>query len=204
MTSTVLNHAAVEAPPDDIAAALAGDRAAFGRLYAQYHPMVYKFAYFRTGKRQQAEDIAQQTFVRALTRLETFHWTGKDIGAWFLTIARNLIADYFKSSTYQRELLTDASPHEGGTAAHPVVTSAATAYIMSWEETVVRRFLKMLNPEQHECLTLRYLDGLSVRETAERMGKNEGAIKALQYRATMSMRRMMREAGNPLGYPLPR
>jgi RNA polymerase sigma-70 factor (ECF subfamily) len=54
-----------------------------------------------------------------------------------------------------------------------------------------------LNPEQHECIRLRFLDGLSTAETAQAMGKNEGAIKALQYRATKTLARLLPEGFEP-------
>ena len=55
----------------------------------------------------------------------------------------------------------------------------------------MRTAVKQLNPEQQECIVLRFLQGFSVAETAQTMGKNEGAIKALQYRAVRALARLL-------------
>lgn len=205
MTSTLLNHPLTEAPPDDVTAARDGDREAFGRLYARYYDTVFRYAYFRVGRRSVAEDIAQDTFIRALRRVETFVWTGKDIGAWLVTITRNLTADYFKSGYYRLELQTEDTgslmrPGGGNLDVADVAETCLDGFRDAW----VRGLVARLNSEQHECITLRFFKGLSVAETATVMGKNEGAIKALQYRATRALYRMTQEAGNPLrGNPLP-
>ncbi|MFG3418716.1 sigma-70 family RNA polymerase sigma factor [Micromonospora sp. NPDC048063] len=176
---------------DLVDAAAGGDRQAFGRLYEMYRDTVFRFVYFRCGNRQLAEDLTADTFVRALRRIDQVSWQGSDIGAWFVTIARNLVADYFKSSRYQREVAVgdildgeDRVDHtrEGDPA------GAAVAYLSSRDLLAA---VKQLNPEQQECIVLRFLQGYSVRETAVAMGKQEGAIKALQYRAVRALARLL-------------
>ncbi len=62
---------------------------AFGQIYEQYVDVLYRYIYVRVGSAPLAEDLTSETFLRALRRLDSFSWQGKDIAAWFVTIARN-------------------------------------------------------------------------------------------------------------------
>ncbi|RSN51305.1 MULTISPECIES: sigma-70 family RNA polymerase sigma factor [Actinomadura] len=163
-----------------------GDAEAFGSLYDHYVELVYRYVYYRVGSHALTEDLTSETFLRALRRIRDFHWQGKDFGAWLVTIARNLVADHFKSGRYRleictAELLEPDRPQEGPERA--VLDSMTNRTLLA----AVRR----LGSEQQECVVLRFLHGLSVAETALIMGKKTGAIKALQYRAVRSLARML-------------
>ncbi len=91
---------------DLVERAQAGEADAFGRLYDQYSDTVYRYIYYRVGGKATAEDLTSETFLRALRRISTFTWQGRDFGAWLVTIARNLVADHFKSSRFRLEVTT--------------------------------------------------------------------------------------------------
>jgi RNA polymerase sigma-70 factor (ECF subfamily) len=135
-----------------------------------------------------AEDITQETFLRALRRITSVTYQGRDIGAWFVTIARNLIFDHVKSSRYRLESTTsdivELSPSTHGPEQQ--VLDLATN-----EELL--RCVRRLNPDQQECISLRFLQGLSVAETAKIMDRNEGAVKALQHRAVRRLAQLLPE-----------
>ena len=170
--------------------AQAGDAEAFGMIYDRYLDPVFRFIYFRVGNRQLAEDLTSETFLRALRRIGSFTWQGRDLGAWLVTIARNLVADHFKSGRYRLEVTTgdvlDADREERGVEGSP-----ETAVVGHIANVTLLTAVKQLNPEQQECIVLRFLLGFSVAETAQSMGKNEGAIKALQYRAVRALARLL-------------
>ena len=107
-----------------------------------------------------------------------------------MTIARNLIADHYKSGRYRLELTTDDVTDSG---AAPVSAGPETEVLEAMQNKVLLEAVKQLNAEQQECIVLRFLQGLSVSETAEIMGKNDGAIKALQYRAIRTLGRLRPE-----------
>jgi RNA polymerase sigma-70 factor, ECF subfamily len=167
-----------------------GDTEAFGLIYDRYMDTVFRFIYFRVGNRQLAEDLTSDTFLRALKRIGSFTWQGRDLGAWLVTIARNLVADHFKSGRYRLEVTTgdvlDAEREDRGIEGSP--ESAVVDHITN---VTLLTAVKQLNPEQQECIVLRFLQGFSVAETAQAMGKNEGAIKALQYRAVRALARLL-------------
>jgi RNA polymerase sigma-70 factor (ECF subfamily) len=170
--------------------ATVGEAEAFGRLYDRYVDLVYRYIYYRVNNPNLAEDLVSETFLRALRRIDSFTWQGRDFAAWLVTIARNLIADHFKSGRYRLEITTEdileTGPTQTTDGPENLVLDALT------NETLLTA-VKKLNPEQQECIVLRFLQGLSVSETALAMGKNDGAIKALQYRAVRALARLLPE-----------
>jgi len=159
-----------------------GDGDAFGILYDRYVDTVFRFVYFRVNDRALAEDFTSETFLRALRRISTISYQGRDIGAWFITIARNIILDYMKSARHRLEITT-ADTIEGNdreqSTEEAVLGSLASEHLLA--------AVKQLGDEQRECVMLRFIQGFSVSETAAVMGKNDGAIKALQHRAVRKL-----------------
>ena len=167
-----------------------GDPDAFGELYDRYVDLVYRYVYYRVSSAQLAEDLTSETFLRALRRITSFTWQGRDVGAWFVTIARNLVADHYKSSRQRLELTTEDVTAVTG-APKLLQDGPERAVLESMQNKVLLQAVKGLNAEQQECIVLRFLQGLSVAETARAMNKNDGAIKALQYRAIRSLGRLL-------------
>ncbi|MGN6302720.1 MAG: sigma-70 family RNA polymerase sigma factor [Angustibacter sp.] len=161
-----------------------GDSEAFALLYERYVDVVYRYIYFRVGSHHVAEDLTSETFVRALRRLDSFSWTGRDIAAWFVTIARNIVFDHVKSSRYKLEVTTaellDGDEH---------APSPEQDVLQRLRDEGLVEAMRRLKPEQQECLALRFLQGLSLAETAEAMGRTAGAVKQLQLRAVRALHR---------------
>jgi RNA polymerase sigma-70 factor (ECF subfamily) len=188
------DEAAVDAPAQPgadstwhlVQAAQGGDMGAFEQLFERYYDVVFRFVLFRTNDRPLAEDITSETFVRALRRIGSVSYQGRDIVAWFITIARNLIFDHVKSSRYRLEStqadMVDLSPSTHGPEQQ--VLDGAT-------HDELLRCVAKLNPDQQECIHLRFLQGLSVAETARIMDRNEGAVKALQHRAVRRLAQLL-------------
>ncbi|HEU0129433.1 MAG TPA: ECF subfamily RNA polymerase sigma factor, BldN family [Mycobacteriales bacterium] len=181
---------AVAAASADVVALVAraqqGDAEAFGSLYDRYVDVVYRYVYYRVSSQALTEDMVSETFLRALRRITSFTWQGRDFGAWLVTIARNLIADHYKSSRYKVEVAT-ADMLDADRATDGPEDSVLDAMT----NVTLLEAVKMLGPEQQECVVLRFLQGFSVSETALAMGKTDGAIKALQYRAVQSLKKLL-------------
>lgn len=175
-----------------VARAQEGDSSAFGDIYDRYSETVYRYIYFRVNNAQLAEDLASETFLRALRRISSFSWQGRAFGAWLVTIARNLVVDHFKSGRYRLEI---AKPDVLGADSPETdpTTSPETAALEKLTNATLLTAVKKLNPDQQECIVLRFLQGFTVAETARTMGKNEGAVKALQYRAVRTLARLLPE-----------
>jgi len=163
--------------------AKAGDREAFGQLYDAYVDTVHRYLFVRVGQRALAEDLTSETFLRALRRIDTFSWQGKDIAAWFITIARNLVADHVKSARFRFEVTT-ADMRDADVR----VEAPDELVLARQRDEQLVEAIRALRPDQAECITLRFLQGLSVAETARVLGRSEGAVKQLQLRATRALR----------------
>src|SRR6478609_8188491 len=162
--------------------AQAGDREAFGQLYDAYVDTVHRYLFVRVGQRALAEDLTSETFLRALRRIDTFSWQGKDIAAWFMTIARNLVVDHVKSARFRFEVTT-ADMRD----ADRQVEAPDEEVLARLRDEQLVTAIKALRPEQAECITLRFLHGLSLSETARVLGRSEGAVKQLQLRAIRAL-----------------
>ncbi|MGI8718806.1 MAG: sigma-70 family RNA polymerase sigma factor, partial [Lapillicoccus sp.] len=160
------------------------DAEAFGLLYERYVDTVYRYIYVRVGSVPTAEDLTSETFIRALRRIDTFTWQGRDIAAWFITIARNLLTDNAKSSRFRLEVSTaDMLDADEG------VDGPEDEVLERLRDARLIDAVRSLKPEQAECVVLRFIQGLSLAETAKVLGRSEGAVKQLQLRAVRSLHR---------------
>lgn len=165
-----------------------GEPEAFASLYDRYVDRVYRFVLYRvSGDSALAEDITSEVFVRALRKMKTFTWQGRDVGAWFVTIARNLVLDHFKSGKFRLEM-TGADPGDG---AHENIVDPEDQALSRVSQADLYKAIKQLGNEQQEVIYWRFLQSYSVAETAAAMDKSEGAIKALQYRAVKALYRIV-------------
>ncbi|MDN5744156.1 MAG: sigma-70 family RNA polymerase sigma factor [Nocardioidaceae bacterium] len=165
-----------------------GDAEAFGQLYDHYQPSVYRFLYYRTRSTVLAEDLCSDTFFRALRNMSSFRWQGKDFGAWLMTIARNLATDHFKAGRTRLEMTTeDMGQHDSSTE------GPENAVLASLTNEVLLEALTQLPSEQHDCLVMRFLQGMSIAETAAVLQRSDGAVKQLQLRGVRNLAKLMPE-----------
>ncbi|QNN54994.1 sigma-70 family RNA polymerase sigma factor [Nocardioides mesophilus] len=165
-----------------------GDSEAFGMLFDHYHTAVYRFLYYRVGSVALAEDLMSETFFRALRGMGSFRWQGKDFGAWLMTIARNLATDHFKAGRTRLEMTTeDMSAHDD------VTEGPETSVLAALTNEALLAALKELPSEQQECLIMRFLQGLSIAETARVLGRSDGAVKQLQLRGVRNLAKLLPE-----------
>jgi RNA polymerase sigma-70 factor (ECF subfamily) len=165
-----------------------GDSEAFGLLYDHYQPSVYRFLYYRTRSVTLAEDLTSETFFRALRSMNNFRWQGRDFGAWLMTIARNLTADHYKAGRTRLELTTeDMSLHDDAT------DGPEDAVLEGITNELLLSALSELATEQRECIIMRFLQGMSIAETALALGRSEGAVKQLQLRGVRNLAKLVPE-----------
>ena len=165
-----------------------GDSEAFGLLYDHYQPSVYRFLFYRTRSTTLAEDLTSETFFRALRSMQSFRWQGKDFGAWLMTIARNLATDHFKAGRTRLEMTTeDMSPHDDATEGPESMVLAGLT------NEILLKALTELPDEQRDCLVMRFLQGMSIAETAAVLGRSDGAVKQLQLRGVRNLAKLMPE-----------
>ena len=174
--------------PDDearlIRLAQQGDAEACAALYHRHYDAVYRYCYYRVGQATLAEDLTSDVFVRMVEKLDTFRLRGRPLLAWLYTIARNLVADFFRQDGKMNYLALDAAAELGDDQADP-------------GGKVDRRLnvgclavaLRHLTEDQQQVILLKFLEGLNNAQVAHLLGKTEGSIKSLQHRALRALRR---------------
>lgn len=171
---------------DEALAALAkSDPAAFAPLYRRYARPIYGYCHRRLGTRELAEDATSQVFERALAAIPKFR--GDAFRAWLFTIAHHVVVDHYRRLK-PSDPLDQAFDIESGEA------SPETSALHREDEQNVRRLLAQLTPDQREVVELR-LNGLSGVEIAEVLGKQPGAVRAVQFRAYQRLRELLNEEG---------
>jgi RNA polymerase sigma-70 factor (ECF subfamily) len=168
--------------------AQAGDPEAIGWLYDRYYLPIYRYLRVRVEDQEAAEDLAAEVFVRMIEHLPRYQSRGRPFLAWLYTIARNLLTDYYRSQRWAPLDLPDPERGRGDEGMMERIEARA-------EQDCLWRALRQLTPEQQEVLFHRFFEGRSVEETAQLMGKQPSAIRALQHRALAALRRRMEEMG---------
>lgn len=165
-------------------AAKEGDAEAFGQLFDHYHQSVYRFIASRVQRPADAEDLTQLVFVKAFEALPRYQARGVPFGGWLFRLARNAVIDHVRTRHEHADLegLSERPETEPGPEARAVTKAEIEA---------VGRAMVELTDEQREAIALRFFGGLTVREAAEAMGKQEGTVRGLQFRAIAALRRQL-------------
>jgi RNA polymerase sigma-70 factor (ECF subfamily) len=167
-----------------VAAAKAGDAGAFGRLFDHFHGPVYRYVAARVRRPSDAEDLAQLVFVKALEALPRYEQRGIPFGGWLFRLARNVVIDHIR--THREHVELDALLERPGQDAGPEAQALARH-----EMDALAAALAGLTDEQHDAIALRFFAGLSAREAAVVMGKREGTVRGIQFRAIAALRRRL-------------
>lgn len=160
--------------------ARAGDRAAFSSLVETYQKPVYNLAYRMLGSRTEAEDAAQETFIRAYTRLNTYDPSRK-FSSWLLAIASHHCIDVLRKRRIQTLPWDDLPPRVE--LSMPRATQPEPVAVRRQDATAIQGLLDLLPPSYRTPVILRYWYDMSYSEIAETMGLNEGTVKTRLYRA---------------------
>ena len=162
-----------------------GDTAAFGALYDRYVDAVYRYVFYRVRNDADAEDLVSDVFMRALRAMPRYEPRVAFL-AWLYRIARNAVIDRARRSRTQISF-EDALAHPG---VDQVVEPDATILALSDKEAV-RGALAKLTPLQQEVIVLRFVEGYSTLEIANLVGKREGTVRGIQFRALEALRALI-------------
>jgi len=178
-----------------ILAAQRGDVSAFGALHSRYYKRIYHLAYLKTGNVQDAEDVASETFVRALAHLSRFRLKDglTSFYPWLHRIAVNLVVDGSRQRPPSGIVSLDAPTIEGmrcllGDNLTDQGQSPQEIAEQHEVQSMVRSAIAALPADQGEALILRFLGELSPREIAPLLHRSESAAKSLLHRATVALK----------------
>ncbi len=165
------------------------DARAFGELYDRFVERVYRYLYFRTGSHTEAEDLTEQVFLKAWEAIGRYRWQGRPFLAWLYRLAHNAHIDHVRSQRPTTSLTNDQRPLE-------IASSSASVELgRALDAEIIAGALAQLTLEQQQVIVMKFIEGLDNEQIAQYMDKREGAIRALQMRALMSMRRVLERQG---------
>ena len=170
-----------------VRAAQEGNLSAFGSIYESLFPKVYRYVAARVGYGPEAEDIAQEVFLKAINSLDKFQFRGPPFTSWLFRIAHNLVVDrvrHTKSASGPVVPLDEA-------LVLPDAHNVETQTLQALDIEVLRGALGRVSELQRQVVLLRFIAGLALAETAVAMNRKENTIKALQHSALAALRRIM-------------
>jgi RNA polymerase sigma-70 factor (ECF subfamily) len=165
-----------------VEAAKDGDPEAFGALFDHFYGPVHRYVAARVGRPSDAEDLAQLVFVKALEALPRYELRGVPFGGWLFRLAKNVVIDHVR--TRREHVTLDVIVQQSDEDAGPDELATIRQELDS-----VAHALRRLTPEQREAIQLRFFAGLSAKEAAVAMSRQEGTVRGLQFRAIAALRR---------------
>ena len=163
------------------------DEGAFAQLYERYFEKIFRYISLKIGDKFEAEDMAQQVFLKALKSIESFKWKDVPFSAWLYRIAHNLTVDYLRRKTRR-----PTSPlEEVELYAEEPNSNIQKDLEFRFDLERLSSAMGQLTEAQREVLSLRFTSELPIAAVAQIMGKSEGAVKSLQHSAVLALRRIM-------------
>ena len=152
-----------------------GDKDAFGDLYEQYLDDIYRYIYYRVSNHHDAEDLTEQVFLKAWERLPQYRGQ-VPFRAWIYRIAHNAVIDHYrtrKESAPLTDNLVLADEH----------SDVEQQFLFKEKATQLAEIITQLSPLHQHVLTLRFINGFSMKEVAQILDRNVGTVRVLQHRA---------------------
>jgi RNA polymerase sigma-70 factor (ECF subfamily) len=163
------------------------DPSRFAELYELNFARVYAYIARRVGDRDVAQDLTSDVFHKALASIQSFEWRGVPFAGWLLRIAANMIVDRSKRSG--REVSGQDNLPEPSSEASTQLNLEEIDY-----SARLFRLVEQLPADQQRVIGMRFAEEKSIREIAMELGRSEGAVKQLQFRALQNLRAQMEGA----------
>jgi RNA polymerase sigma-70 factor (ECF subfamily) len=175
-------------PDDLLSRARRLDSSALTEIHDRYYPEIYRYVRYRLADDQVSEDISADVFLRMLDALHKKRGPEQNLRGWLYGTASNLVNDHLRA-LYSRKVESLESDSSGIVDdIHP-----EHSYEEDWMQEQVLQALMELTPEQQHVIALRFSDERSIDETAALLGKSVSAVKALQFRAISTLKRLLEE-----------
>jgi len=169
---------------------LRGDDAAWETVVNQYAKRIYNLTYRYTSRRDEAEDLTQEIFIRVYQNLKSFRSESGSFQSWIMKVGRNLVIDHYRrtrryqqaAGTEEMEIMNlkdDKAPNPQRVAEQ----SEASRFVSEG--------LQALSPELKEAIILRDLEGMAYLEIAELLGIPEGTVKSRINRARLELAKLL-------------
>lgn len=159
-----------------------GDNQAFGELYDQYLPAIYRFIVIKVGNKADAEDISHQVFLNAWQKMPKYKHQGFPFSSWLYRIAHNAVIDFYRTSKHHIDI--DSVPEDSFSE-----TPETDKKIDDLMQTrIVKDAIKELNEDEQNVIIMKFVNELSNKEIAASLEKSEGAVRVMQHRALKQLK----------------
>ncbi len=172
--------------PELICRAQALEKEALKEIFRHHYDKIYRYAYFKLGSVEDVEDVAAAVFLEMVRRLADFEVReGASLSSWLFRIAHNLVVNKIRGRTREQKSLHKLMLWE----MRPVDDCEKVVEAMDQEELLAA--LQCLTEAQRSVLIMRFANEMSIKEVCAVLGKPESAVKALQRRALVTLKRRM-------------
>jgi RNA polymerase sigma-70 factor (ECF subfamily) len=161
------------------------DPDALRTLHNRLYEPIYRYVHFKVSDPQASEDLTSEVFLRLLEALKRGKMWKTTPDAWVFGIARNVVADHYRKGSRRSEVTLDES------LALPDKQNLTQRVIVAEQHQELAQAITELTDEQRDVVLLRFMEGLSINDVAEILGKTPGAIKGLQHRALRALSEAM-------------
>lgn len=168
-----------------------GDPEAIGWLYERFSDRVYSYAYLKLGDPTEAEDVAEQVFLKVIERIDRFTWQGSGFPAWLFRIAQNQVIDSLRGRSRHRQVpIEEAGELTSPESADPQHYAERSDFLDH-----LRPAIAQLTDLQAQVISLKYAAGLRNAEIAEVMSRSANSVNALHYEALKKLERLLTREG---------
>jgi RNA polymerase sigma-70 factor (ECF subfamily) len=159
----------------------------FSQIYAEYRQSIFNYIYFKIGDQHLADDITSEVFVKMVDKYDANFKKDKPIAPWLFTIARNLIIDH-----QRRRGIVNWQPLSDQVATDESGNPVKQTDVRLTQECLIVA-LNYLTDDQRKVILLKFIERRTNSEIGNILGKPEGAIKSLQYRALSALQRALKK-----------
>lgn len=158
----------------------------YTQVYEQYYPSIVNYIFYRLNNHPVAEDLAADVFVRFVEKFDLSRFSPQSVSSWLYTTARNMVIDHIRKSENRFTFHHDEEVQmvDEGSSIHSKIEQRLNHELLA-------QALKHLTEDQTQVILLKFIEHRSNAEVAKLLGKSEGAIKSLQFRALATLRRVL-------------
>lgn len=173
------------------------DDSVFHRLYDEYHDDLFHFLIYLVGNRTDAEDLSHEVYIRVMRSYERFRGQSSE-KTWLFAIAKNVAIDHFRKRSVRQKY--DNTHFDWETEPLPADDQLPEQWVeFNEEKSELYRCLNRCTGDQKLVITLRYLQQLSIKETAAILEWTESKVKTTQHRALQKLKQLMNAPSNERG-----
>lgn len=168
--------------------AIRGEASAFGLLYDRYQPQIYRFIYLKVSHREEAEDLTHQVFLKSWQNIGGYKFQSFPFSSWLYRIARNQVIDYYrvKKNNLNLEEISESKIDDSSIGIIAILDDNS-------DVKKIKEAIKQLSPGHQDVIILRFIEELSLKETASALKKTEIAVKLLQHRAIKNIKKILND-----------